>query len=233
MDCSAPTSPYPLEGTILKEVENLPNIKFVEAILRANALFSPSCFLYLCRPGKLDHPICRDQPCETVLVYEEALHNLDAAMTSKDAIGKFPDHSNALNTESHISSHNWSLSATKFSSLTTMDCSAPTSPYPLEGTILKEVENLPNIKQLLTSLHTVIFAMNQSSNESLNNNVLGSLSQHGRIESSREHENQLLAKAAEMLVPIAKKLDATAKMAQSANTGSNAKAKMDISTNEI
>ncbi|KAK4342781.1 hypothetical protein RND71_038597 [Anisodus tanguticus] len=57
--------------------------------------------------------------------------------------------------------------------------------------------------------------------------------QHGRIESSREHENQLLAKAAEMLLPIAKKLDATAKMAQSANTCSNGKAKMDISHNEI
>ncbi|XP_059305429.1 uncharacterized protein LOC132057014 [Lycium ferocissimum] len=53
--------------------------------------------------------------------------------------------------------------------------------------------------------------------------------QHGRIESSREHENQLLAKAAEMLVPIANKIHATAKMAQSANTGSNGNAKMDIS----
>ncbi|KAJ8550974.1 hypothetical protein K7X08_000344 [Anisodus acutangulus] len=51
------------------------------------------------------------------------------------------------------------------------------------------------------------------------------VSQHGRIDSSREPENQLLAKAAEMLVPIAKKLDATAKVAQSANTGSNGKAK--------
>ncbi|MCD7472936.1 hypothetical protein HAX54_014372 [Datura stramonium] len=57
--------------------------------------------------------------------------------------------------------------------------------------------------------------------------------QHARIESSREHENQLLAKAAEMLVPIAKKIHATAKLAQSANTGSNGNAKMDISTNEI
>lgn len=57
--------------------------------------------------------------------------------------------------------------------------------------------------------------------------------QHVRIEKSREHENQLLAKAAEMLVPIANKIHATAKLAQSANTGSNGNAKMDISTNEI
>ncbi|KAK4730481.1 hypothetical protein R3W88_023469 [Solanum pinnatisectum] len=57
--------------------------------------------------------------------------------------------------------------------------------------------------------------------------------QHARIEKSREHENQLLAKAAEMLVPIANKIHATAKLAQSANTGSNGNAKMDISTNEI
>ncbi|CAN4106082.1 unnamed protein product [Withania somnifera] len=56
--------------------------------------------------------------------------------------------------------------------------------------------------------------------------------QHARIESSRENKNQLLARAAEMLVPIAKKIHATAKLAQSANSGSNANAKMDISTIE-
>lgn len=57
--------------------------------------------------------------------------------------------------------------------------------------------------------------------------------QHVRIEKSREHENQLLAKAAEMLVPIANKIHATAKLAQSANTGSNGNTKIDISTDEI
>lgn len=56
--------------------------------------------------------------------------------------------------------------------------------------------------------------------------------QHARTESSREHENQLLAKAAEMLVSIASKINATAKLVQSAKTGSNGSAKMDISTNE-
>ncbi|KAM3325637.1 mitogen-activated protein kinase-binding protein 1 [Capsicum chacoense] len=56
--------------------------------------------------------------------------------------------------------------------------------------------------------------------------------QHARTESSREHENQLLAKAAEMLVSIANKINATAKLVQSAKTGSNGSAKMDISTTE-
>lgn len=53
--------------------------------------------------------------------------------------------------------------------------------------------------------------------------------QHPRIETSREHENQSLAKAAEMLVLIAKKIHSAAKMAKSANIGSNGKAEMDIS----
>lgn len=53
--------------------------------------------------------------------------------------------------------------------------------------------------------------------------------QHPRIESSREHENQSLAKAAEMLVLIAKKIHSAAIMAKSANIASKGKAEMDIS----
>ncbi|KAJ8550975.1 hypothetical protein K7X08_000345 [Anisodus acutangulus] len=241
MDCSAPTSPYPLEGTILMEVENLSNIKvssdgciFIWKVpgslssrmlwkIKENACpLSPPKFAAPATSGQIKlHEVNYHQPegismtPKLFQVNQRVLcrEGSSPATVFKFSISRLPKWAQAKVTNLHSLMTDPNCSSSKTGKTGSADMERPTC-----ETVLVYEEALHNLDAAADRAVQLFSKL---------------VSQHGRIDSSREPENQLLAKAAEMLVPIAKKLDATAKVAQSANTGSNGKAKMDISTNEI